>query len=113
MLSPGSVGVSGVAIGVVASVFACSLIASATTSRLIVTRDGLISWHNLKRRRLSWTEIKSFEVGGPRQLLPWPGLVVHADQGRIRLDSVVGPRGFVERIIGELELFRRKYDACG
>jgi hypothetical protein len=113
-LLPGSnAGVSGILVGGLCLIFATLLSASAATNRLIITSDGIVSWHTLRKKGIPWSSVRSLEVSEPRGLLPWPALVINSASGRIRIDSIVGRRSFVEKVADDLDLFRRDKIASG
>ena len=100
-------GASGVFVAVLCLGASAVLGAALITNRLIVTTEGIISWHTFRKRVIPWLSVRSFQVGGPRGLLPWPGLVVKSDSGFVRIDSIVGTKSFVQGVASELLAFQR------
>jgi hypothetical protein len=101
-------GVFGIVISCIALTFSVILGGAAITNRLVVTEAGIVSWHTFRKRAVSWSSVRSFEVGEPRGLLPWPGLLLNLTPGRMRIDSIVGTRSFVQRVAAELEMFEHR-----
>jgi hypothetical protein len=107
MLPSSHAGASGVIICGIVLAFSLVLASAVTTNRLIMTDEGIISWHTFRKKTIPWSSIKSLGVGRPRGMLPWPGLVINSTSGRIRVDSIVGSRSFVEKVAAELRSFQR------
>jgi hypothetical protein len=99
-------GVSGVIVSGITLAFSIVLCSAVMTNRLVVTNEGIVFWHSLKRRSFLWSSVRSFEVGAPRGLLPWPGLILNSASGRMRIDSIVGTRSFVEKVAADLRMFQ-------
>jgi hypothetical protein len=100
-------GVSGVVVSIITLAFSIVLCSAVITSRLVVTDEGIVFRHTLKRRAIPWSSVRSFEVGAPRGLLPWPGLILNSASGRVHIDSIVGTRSFVEKVVADLRRFQR------
>jgi hypothetical protein len=100
-------GASGIVLSVFSLAFSLLLFVAVMTDRLVVSPKGIESWHTLRRKVIPWSSVRLFEVGGPRGLLPWPGLVVNSYTGYIRIDSIVGRRSFVDKVASELRAFQR------
>ena len=108
LLPASGTGVSGAIIGVISvacAAYLCAII--VTTSRVTVNSAGIIYWHNLRKKEVSWSSVRSFRVGTSRSLVHWPCLVVVSGSGSTRVDGISGTRTFVERIIGELQVIQR------
>jgi hypothetical protein len=101
---------SGVAMGIVILVIILYFSAVVATSRVVVTLQGLVRWRYLRPRLISWSSVRSFEVGdsairGP--LSPGNVLLVRADSGEI-VTSIAGDRSFVEDAAEELRYWQRR-----
>lgn len=105
---PGAVG--NVVIGTLVLVFSAWFGSTVATNRLIVTEDGLVHWHNLRRRRIGWAEIRSFGVGPGRTAMRWPCLVVRLDNGWVPVTSLSSfTRRYPARVAGELSVLQRAF----
>jgi hypothetical protein len=104
-------GAGGIVVGSLSIAFSALLISSVATNRLVATHAGLVSWHTFRKVSIPWASISSFEVGSPRGLLPWPGLIISTATGQVRIDSVVGSKSFVEKIADELKNLQKDYFA--
>ncbi len=106
-IHPGNVGHPGTAPGYIAfgSVLAALIIlllAGQLASRLVVTEQGL-TWRYLARTRsIAWAEIQDVLVVPASGLSPWYSPGIKASGRLIRINSVIGPRRYNERIVTEI-----------
>jgi hypothetical protein len=109
VIDEGQVGVSGLIVGAWALLFSIWFGLVLATNRLIVTPAGLVYRNNLRRRFISWSQVRSFEVGRARSLLPWGGLVVRLEVGSVTVACVSGTKRFVARSADELRGLQREH----
>jgi hypothetical protein len=105
MLAPAShTGLSGMVVGIIVIAFSVFLFGHAILdTRLVVDADGIVYWKHLRKRTVLWSTVKSFHVGISNSLARWPCLVIDTSSGRLRIDNIAGTRGFVEKLVRELQ----------
>ena len=83
------------------------------TNRLVVTPAGLVHWNYLRRRALSWAEVRSFGVGRSRTMMRWPGLVIGRTDGSVLATNVVAfTRKYPARVADELTAWQNQLAAA-
>jgi hypothetical protein len=101
---PGNAAHPGTAPGYIASgcatAAACiAVIVGQLMSRLAVTKDGL-SWRSMVRTRsLRWADIQDVLVVPAASFGPWYSPGVRSDGRLIRINSVIGPRRYTEKVV--------------
>jgi hypothetical protein len=103
-----------VAIGAFVMLIATWLGAVWTTSRLIVTPAGLVSWRYLRRRSVGWPEIRSFGVTPGSSLTGWPALYIGLSDGSMLATCVSSFAGrYPARVAEELATLHRELGPTG
>jgi len=98
-----------VAFGALVLLVSLWLGATLATNRLIVTPVGLVNCKNLRRRVVSWAEVRSFGVGLTRGSMRWPTLVIHRNDGSQLVTNLASfTRTYPARIADELTAWQRQ-----
>ncbi|MBO0822264.1 MAG: PH domain-containing protein [Actinobacteria bacterium] len=106
-IHPGERGHPGTAPGYIAfgSVLAALLIlllVGELASRLVLTEQGLTWRYVTRTRSIAWAEIQDVLVVPASGLGPRYSPGIKADDRLIRINSVIGPRRYTERIVTEI-----------
>ncbi len=101
-IHPGNTGHPGtapgyIAVGVIITALSIFTVTGQLASRLVVTAEGLTWRVMLRTRSISWADVQDvLVVAGSRG---WHSPGVKADGRLIRVNAVIGPRRYTERIV--------------
>jgi hypothetical protein len=104
------VGIGGAVLAVLAGGAGGLAAALALTTQVTLTPAEISYRSNFRSGTIPWASATSFRVGRARSWGNWSSVVVGVSgRGDVRI-PITGSRGYVERVIGELEAYRAGLD---
>jgi hypothetical protein len=103
LINPGPSPDVNVALGIFFMLLAVIISLNQALSRLSVSSQGLAYVVFLRKKTISWPDVRSIGVSPYAVVGPWPSLRIETDRKVVNIRTIAGPKKYLECIATEIQ----------